>query len=192
MREIVLSNLVTLDGYFEGKPWEIDWHNVDAEFFQQTSEMWETVDTILFGRKTYQGMEAYWTSEAGLKDDPVVSARMSSIAKVVVSRTLVRATWSNSRVVGDITEVARLKEQPGKDLVVLGSSDLAASLLDQGLLDEIRIIMNPVLLGQGKSMFHGLPRRTKLELVRTRTFANGNVMLVYRPHKNGLNPAALP
>jgi dihydrofolate reductase len=181
MRKIIVSSLTTLDGYLEAGPWQIDWHNVDAEFFQHTSEMWETVDTILFGRKTYQGMESYWTSEAALKDDPVVTAKMNSIAKIVVSRTLVQAHWNNSRLMKDIAELRKLKEQPAQDIVVFGSSDLAASLLDVGLLDEIRLIVNPVLLGHGKPMFQGLKQQTKLKFVRARTFGNGNVMLVYHP-----------
>lgn len=181
MSKIYVSNLVTLDGYLEGGPWEIDWHNVDAEFFAQADEMWKTMGTILFGRKTYEGMASYWTSEAALKNDAAMAARMTATPKIVVSRTLQKAEWNNTRLVSDLSELAKLHAEPGKDLVIFGSSDLAASLLDAGLLDEIRQIVNPVLLGHGKPMFQGLKQKVKLELLRTRTFGNGNVMLVYAP-----------
>jgi len=183
MTKLYVSNLVTADGYFEGGPWEIDWHNVDAEFFAQADEMWKTLGHILMGRKTYEGMLAYWTSEAAVKGDAVVAARMTDTPKIVISRTLKKAEWKNTTLVSEVSEIAALKAKSDKDMVVFGSSDLCASLLDAGLLDEIRQIVNPVLLGHGKPMFQGLRHKTKLKLLRTRTFANGNVMLVYEPEK---------
>lgn len=183
MSKLYVSNLVTADGYFEGGPWEIDWHNVDAEFFAQAEDMWKTLGTILFGRKTYEGMAKHWTSEAAVKGDAEVAARMTATPKMVVSRTLKQVEWDHTRLVSDISEVAKLKAQSDKDVVIFGSSDLSASLLDAGLIDEIRQIVNPVLLGRGKPMFQGLEHRAKLKLLRTRTFGNGNVMLVYQPEK---------
>lgn len=183
MSTIYVSNLVTADGYFEESPWGIDWHNVDAEFFGQADEMWKTLGTILMGRKTYEGMHKHWTSDEAVKGDAEVAARMTNTPKLVLSRTLKKADWKNTTLVSDVAAIARLKAQSDKDMVIFGSSDVSAALLDGGLLDEVRQIINPVLLGHGKPMFQGLEHRTKLKLLRTRTFANGNVMLVYEPQK---------
>lgn len=183
MRKVFLSILTTANGFFEGPGSDISWHHVDEEFFKEANSMLDSADTLLFGRKTYQGMADYWTSEAGTKDDPVIAAKMNAFSKIVFSRTLDKADWKNTRLIktGIAEEMTRLKKQPGKDLVILGSSDLAVSFLEMGLLDEIRMIVNPVLLGEGKPMFKGLKEKITLKLLDTRTFANGNVMLVYRP-----------
>jgi dihydrofolate reductase len=180
---IYVQNLVTLDGYLEGGPWEIDWHNVDAEFFGMVDEMWKNLGHIVFGRKTYEGMYSYWTGAEALKNDGEMAARMTNTPKIVLSRTLKTAEWNNTTLVHDLTDLAKLKAKSEKDLVVFGSSDVCAALLEAGLMDEVRQIVNPILLGKGKPMFQGLQHRVKLKLLRTRTFANGNVMLVYQPEK---------
>jgi dihydrofolate reductase len=108
---------------------------------------------------------------------------MNRLPKVVFSRTLPSATWQNTRLVKDNIEqeVIKLKAQPGRDLIILGSSDLSVSLIAHGLIDEFRIMLNPVALGKGKPLFKGLQERLNLELINTRTFKSGNVLLYYRP-----------
>jgi dihydrofolate reductase len=108
---------------------------------------------------------------------------MNGLAKIVVSRTLNKADWANTRLIsGDVAEeLTKLKEQPGKDIAILGSSDLTVGLLEAGLVDEVRIMVSPVVLGDGKSVFRTAAQRIGLELVRSRAFDSGNVLLYYRP-----------
>ncbi len=183
MRNLFAFNMVTLDGCFEGpSPWSLEWHNVDAEFADFAARQLDEVDTLLFGRATYQGMAAYWSTEAAKANDPVVAARMNGLEKVVVSRTLESVPWSRSALLkGDVAEgVSQLKARPGRDIAVLGSADLCAFLLEAGLLDEVRLMVNPVVLGTGRRLFAGLRDRHPFRLLRTQPFRSGNVLLCYR------------
>ena len=187
MRKLIVFNLVTLDGFFEGPGQSIDWHNVDEEFNEFAVEQLATFDVIVFGRVTYQGMASYWPTPLAIADDPVVAKRMNSISKIVISRTLDKAEWNNTRLIKDNVagEIARLKQQPGKDLAIFGSANLSASLMQLGLIDEIRVIVNPLVLGQGTPLFQNVTDRIKLKLIKNRTFNNGNVLLCYQvvlPH----------
>ena len=183
MRRIIVFLVATVDGYYEGPNQEFDWPVVDEEFNEYGLEQLDAVDTLLFGRVTYQGMVAYWPTPAAEQDDPRVAAKMNGLAKLVVSRTLDKAEWANTRVIkGDVAEeITRLKQEPGKDIAIFGSSDLTVSLLRMGLVDELRIMVHPVVLGDGKSLFRTATERISLELVTTRAFRSGNVMLYYRP-----------
>jgi dihydrofolate reductase len=192
MRRLLFFMLTSLDGFYEGPGHAIDWHNVDEEFNEFANAQLDSAGMLLFGRVTYEMMAAYWPTEAAVKDDPVTAAAMNRLPKIVFSRTLPKATWQNTRLVKDnITEeVAKLKQQPGKDLFIFGSSDLAVSLIQAGLIDEFRILLNPLALGNGKALFKGLPGRLELELIKTRTFKSGNVLLYYRPkEKSGQREA---
>ncbi len=183
MRKIIIHNMTTLDGFFEGPKREIDWHMVDAEFNVYSIDLLKSVDTLLFGRVTYELMASYWPTEAGLRDDPIVAGYMNSLAKVVVSRTLDKVEWNNSRLIKDhaVEEITKLKQQPGKDIAIFGSSDLAVSLIPSGLIDDIRLFVNPLFLGAGKPLFQGLKERLNLKLVKTMTLKSGVVALFYEP-----------
>lgn len=183
MRKIFLFNLVTLDGFFEGPDHDISWHNVDEEFNEFAIQQLGELGGLLFGRVTYELMAGYWPTPGAIRDDPEVSARMNSLSKVVFSRTLEKADWNNTRLIKEniIEETASLKKQPGKDLAIFGSSDLAVSLIPHGLIDEFRIMVNPVVLGRGKPLFQGLKDKLKLRLLKTRTFRSGTAMLYYQP-----------
>jgi dihydrofolate reductase len=181
MRKIFSFMMATVDGYYEGPNQEFDFWVVDDEFSEFSVEQLDEVDALVFGRVTYEGMAAYWPTPAAKEDDPRVAARMNSIPKIVVSRTLDEAAWANTRLVNAIEELKALKQQPGKDIAILGSSDLTASLLQIGLVDELRIMVNPVVLGAGKSLFRTASDRTSLELMKSRTFRSGNVLLYYQP-----------
>src|SRR5215467_3033415 len=152
MRKVFLFMMITLDGFFEGPDQDIGWHNVDEEFNDFAIKQINEVDTLLFGRVTYQGMASYWPTPFAKENDPIIADKMNTISKIVFSTTLEQAEWNNSRLVkehiGD--EVSKLKQQPGKDIAIFGSSDLSVSLLRMGLLDELRIMVNPVVLGSGK------------------------------------------
>jgi dihydrofolate reductase len=183
MRKIIISNMVTVDGYFAGPNGEIDWHVVDKEFNEYAKEMLESVDTLLFGKITYDLMAGYWPTDAGIQDSPVIAKAMNSLAKIVFSKTLKKADWKNTKIMKEINpeEIKKLKEQPGKDMVILGSGIIVDQFTNLGLIDEYRLIVNPVILGKGKPLFKDVDRSIKLKLLKTKTFKSGNVLLYYQP-----------
>jgi dihydrofolate reductase len=130
-------------------------------------------------------MAAFWPTPAGERSNPDVAKAMNTTPKVVISRTLAQTTWSGTRIISNHAEeeLANLKEQPGKDIVIPGSSTLTAGLLHTGLLDELRIMVNPVMLGQGRSLFAGADT-TSLKLLKTQQFTSGNTLLAYQPITN--------
>ncbi len=185
MRKLFAFNLVSLDGYFEGLKRDISWHNVDAEFNEYAIEMLNSVDKLLFGRVTYELMAGYWPTRDAMKNDPLVAERMNNLSKIVFSRTLDKVEWNNSRLVKSNieTEIQKMKKLPGKDIVILGSGSIVSDLAQRGLIDEYRIMVNPIVLGHGKSMFKGIKDRLNLKLIKTKTFKSGNVLLYYEPAK---------
>ncbi|SRR5579871_2553529 len=185
MRKVFLFMMVTIDGYFEGPGKDISWHNVDEEFNEFAIQQLDEIGILLFGRVTYELMASYWPTQSAREDDPIVTQKMNSIPKLVFSTTLERADWENSRLVKEhvAEEVARLKQQEGGDLAIFGSAVLATSLLDAGLLDELRLMVNPVVLGSGNPLFKGIRERLNLKLLKTREFRSGNVLLYYQPEK---------
>ena len=183
MRKLTVFNLLTLDGYIAGEGGGISWHMVDDEFQELANAASNSGNTLLFGRITYELMAGFWPTAEAIKDDPVVAAGMNKAEKIVFSRTLRKAEWNNTRLVKDdmISEVKRLKEPAGKDLTVLGSGNIVSRLAQEGLIDEYSVLLNPVIIGKGKTMFEGLKKRLTLKLIETRRFRNGNVLLRYEP-----------
>jgi dihydrofolate reductase len=183
MRKLFVFNMTSVDGYFAGPNGELDWHNVDEEFDDFAIEQLSEVGTMLFGRITYDMMAGYWPTDIAKQEDPIVAAKMNTLPKVVVSRTPQQPVWENSTLITDdvVQEISKLKEQPGKDITIFGSSILSASLLPAGLIDEYRIMVNPVVLGRGRPLFAGIDHAMSLELLGTRPFKSGNVLLSYRP-----------
>ena len=181
MRTLFSFQLVSLDGFFEGPKRELDWHNVDEEFHEFADRQLRTVDTLLFGRVTYQMMASFWP--AATESDPMIASKMNALPKLVCSRTLTTVEWNNSRLIkGDITEeVSKLKKQPGKDIALFGSGTVLSALMEANLIDEHRIMIAPIVLGSGNPLFKKLERRQPLKLLRTTTFKSGNVLLVYAP-----------
>ena len=194
MRKIHLFMMLSLDGFFEGPNHDLSWHNVDDEFNKFAIEQLNETGLMLWGRRTYELMEAYWPEvekkPETVRDDLEVAHLMNNIPKIVFSRTLkgVRETenWKNVKLVHEVNpaEIQRLKQQSGKDIWV-GMSDLAISFLKHDLIDEFRFVINPVAIGKGTQMFHGMNQRLNLELTRTRRFDSGNVLLYYKPKREG-------
>ncbi|HEY0493412.1 MAG TPA: dihydrofolate reductase family protein [Candidatus Dormibacteraeota bacterium] len=183
--------MVSVDGYFEGsKPWALEWHNVDEEFNEFAIAQLEASDALIFGRVTYQGMAGYWPSREAVEGDPEVASRMNQAPKIVVSRSLDKPdpAWANARLLkaNVMEELRRLKQTADRDLLVLGSSNLTASLMDAGVLDELRLIVNPVALGAGHPVLEGA-RNVPLKLLSARPFRSGNVLLTYAP-RTGIEP----
>ena len=181
MRKLFSFNMISLDGFFEGPDHDINWHNVDDEFNEFAIEQTSSLDMILFGRRTYQLMESYWPTTTAIADDPEVASLMNSLPKVVFSRTLEKADWNNTKLIkhSAASEVMKIKEEPGKDIAIFGSADLISSLMD--VIDEHRVLVNPVLLRRGTPLFKGTGDPMKLKLLNTRPFRSGNILLTYAP-----------
>lgn len=181
MRKLGVFNLVTLDGYVAGKDGDISWHRVDEQFEELAIQASNSGNTLLFGRITYQLMASYWPTPEAARTDPVVAAGMNHAEKVVFSRTLLKADWNNTRLVNDdmIEEVRRLKQGSGKDLTILGSGNIVAQLAQADLIDEYQMLLNPVALGRGRTMFEGVHGPLSFTLGKTRVFKNGNILLTY-------------
>ena len=185
MSKVILFNLITLDGFFEGPGNDISWHQVDDEFNQFAIEQLTSTDGLIFGRKTYQLMANYWPTPAGLEGEPVTASWMNSLPKYVFSKTLQQVEWNNSHLVkGEATEALKnLKQADGKDLFIFGSANLSSTFARVRLIDEYRLLLNPIVLGAGVPLFKEQAEIFKLMLVQTRVFRNGNVLLVYQPIK---------
>ena len=173
----------SLDGYHETLDHEIGWQDVDDEFDAFDLAQLDEAGTILLGRVTYEMFAGFWPTPAALEADPVRAKLLNSLPKTVVSRTLREARWENTTIIGADAdaELRALREQPGKDILVLGSARLTAHLIQAGLLDELQVMVCPVLLGRGIPAFP-VAAQAGLELLRSRPFGNGNILLAYRPH----------
>ena len=180
MRKLVVFNSVTLDGYFSGHQGDISWAhapNPDPEWNAFVEENAKGDSMLLFGRVTYEMMAGYWPTPAASKNAPLVAERMNHLPKVVFSRTLDTPSWTNTRVVkGDIgAAVRKMKEDRGPGMAMFGSGSIVSQLTQLGLIDEYQVVVIPVVLGKGRTMFEGLTERLMLKRTQTRTFGNGNV-----------------
>ncbi|MDI3405202.1 dihydrofolate reductase family protein [Streptomyces cavernicola] len=179
----------SLDGYHEGPGGELGWGLYDEEFFDWNLRQTREVGALLLGRRTYEHFAEVWTSQEAAARMPEVTAFMNAVPKTVVTSRTTVPPWQGSRTVdgADLpAEVARLRaETPEGDVAVFGSSGLTASLLEQGLVDELRILVHPVLLGEGRSLYAGLKDRVDLEAGAVTAFRSGNVLLRYRPKATG-------
>lgn len=181
MRKLIMWNLVTLDGFFEGSAkWDLGFHESvwGAELEQLSLDQLRVADTLLFGRVTYEGMAGYWATAQG-----DVADLMNEISKVVFSATLEQADWHNTRLVRTDApeEVARLKGEPGHDLLVFGSAELSAALMRRQLFDEYRLCLAPLVLGAGSPLFKPAPDPVKMKLLQARPLESGGVVLRYQP-----------
>lgn len=185
MRKIIVFNLVSVDGYFAGVDGNIDWHNVDDEFNKFAVEQTQAIDTIIFGRTTYQIFEEFWPkaliAPETSDDDRKVAQAIDDAEKIVFSKTLKDVTWKNTKLLHEIHpgEIDELKQQPGGDMVILGSGTIVQQFTNFGLIDEYRLLVNPIILGHGRPMFESIKEKLTLKLLNTRSFANGNIMLYY-------------
>jgi dihydrofolate reductase len=170
--------LVSVDGFFEGPNHELDWFVHDEEFFAYVQEMLASIDGIVLGRVTYDHFAQHWPKST--QDE---APRMNQLAKYVVSTTLREATWSNTTIIVDdvFDTVARLKEEPGGDLAILGGSMLATSLAEHGLIDEFRFFVVPVILGRGRRFLEGVSDRLDMTLLESRVSSAGVITNYYEP-----------
>ena len=186
MRKIIVFNLITVDGFFAGPNGEIDWHNYDDEMGAHSAEQMKSLGALVFGKTTYELMASYWPTPDGVKSEPVVAGIMNNIPKIVFSKTLQEVKdcplWKNVKVFHEIKpeEIIKMKEQEGGDIAIFGSGTIVQQFTNLGLIDEYRLIVNPLILGNGKLLFKDI-KKINLKLLETRTFRNGNVLLTYRP-----------
>ena len=169
MRKVIMWDMVTVDGFFEGPERDISWFVFEEELERYIHETQVEAGTLLFGRVTYELMAGYWPSELGR-----IADFMNSIEKFV---------WNNTTLIKDDVpeEVSRLKRGAGGDIFVFGSADLASTLIERDLVDEYRIGINPILLGRGSPLFKDSPHRRGLKLLEVRPLKSGVVILHYAP-----------
>ena len=186
MRKLGVFNHVSLDGYFTDANGDFNWArhgNDDAEYAAFVAENASGGGLLLLGRITYELMAGFWPTPDAMRYAPAVAEGMNRMTKVVFSKTLAEPSWQNTRVVkGDpAAEVRRMKAEPGEDMVILGSGSIVSLLAQQGLIDEYQVVMNPVVLGKGRTMFDGVKAGIALKLNKKRVFGNGKIFLSYEP-----------
>jgi dihydrofolate reductase len=195
MRRIVMFNRITADGRFSGPDGSLAWVVPEPEIDEEGAEAFPGFDTILFGRHTYELFEGFWKhalDDSRTAPDPHAPGRRSpaqrafavglnEMTKWVFSRTVVKPTWRNSQVIRalDPRQLEATKSQPGKDMILFGSGSIVAQLTEHGLIDEYQLVVCPILLGSGRPLFGGLPTSARLDLLESRAYPSGNVMLRY-------------
>ena len=183
MRKLTVFNNVSLDGYFTDARGDMRWaHKSDPEWVAFTRANAGQGGMLLFGRVTYEQMASYWPTPAAAQTMPEVARAINAAPKVVFSTTLKAAAWQNTRLVrsGMLDAVRALKNESGPDMVVMGSGQVVAQLAGAKLVDEFQLVLNPLVLGAGRTLFEGLVERIELQLMDERRFENGNVALSYR------------
>jgi dihydrofolate reductase len=185
MRKVRVFENVSLDGFFADAANDMSWaHRHDPEWQAFTAGNASGGDgALLFGRVTYEQMAGFWPTPPAAQAMPEVARAMAAMTKYVVTRTLRRAAWENTVLVrGDLAEdVAALKRQDGPDLVVLGSGSVVSQLTQAGLVDAYQLVIVPVMLGRGRTLFGTVDPPRQLRLTDSRRFGNGNVVLSYEP-----------
>jgi len=183
MRTLASFILMSLDGFYEGPNGELDWPVVDEEFDDFAIRQLDEAETLGFGRATYEHMAAHWPTEQARANNSAITSRMNDKPKLVFSTALDQADWSNTSIIAGeaVEQIEALKTAAGGELLVLGSAHLTAHFAAAGALDELRIMVCPIAIGQGRSLFEGLKDRLALRLAQVRQFDSGNVLLTYRP-----------
>ena len=184
MRSLKAFENVTLDGYFVDGSGGMDWaHRSDPEWIEWTTANAGGTSEMVFGRVTDEQMAAWWPTAAAAAAMPEVAAGMNATPRVVFSRTLSDVAWEGTRLVRDdlVGEIGRLKKADGPDLLVMGSGSIVAQLAAAGLVDEFQLVVVPVVVGAGRTLFDGVSGPMAMDLVRSESFSNGNVVSWYRP-----------
>ncbi|MDP4285734.1 MAG: dihydrofolate reductase family protein [Bacteroidota bacterium] len=185
MRKLIFFMHTSLDGFVAGLNGEMDWINVDNEIFDFVATMTDKADTALYGRVTYEMMQSYWPKAGerpnASKHDKEHSAWYNKVSKVVLSKTISEKGLENTTVISDqlADNINKIKKQDGKNILIFGSPGASQSLLNQGLIDEFWLFVNPIILGKGMPLFKDMTGTTKLKLIESKTFACGVIALHY-------------
>ena len=194
MRNIIAALQVSVDGFIEGPKGDLDW----VETWEDPFGLLPQIDTCVLGGGMYPGYEQYWSA---VLDDPggilpfsgkvaskgeIAYARFASkTPHIVLSRTLDKAAWKNTRIVRDVADIRSMKQQPGKDIHAVGGAALVSSLMNVGLIDELRLIVHPIVLGGGKALFKDVEEMHALQLLQAAPLKSGQVGLTYSTHGAG-------
>ena len=184
MRKLIVFNMVSVDGFFVDSEGDMRWaHKNDAEWNAFTSGNASGSGVLVFGRITYELMASYWPTPMALQNSPVVAKGMNEMPKIVFSRTLDKASWSNTKLIkGDLAaEVRKLKQESGPDMVILGSGSIVSQLTQDNLIDEYQLALSPIVLGKVRTLFEGVQAKMNLKRTNSRTFGNGTVFVCYQP-----------
>jgi dihydrofolate reductase len=189
VRKIIVTMWVTLDGFIAGPNNDMAFvgEHYDAAMGQYEFDLVSAADTLLLGRVTYESFAGAWPHVPDRPNaDPgeVAYARLlNAMRKIVFSKTLPSAEWNNSTLLREIVpeEITRLKQEPGRDMIIYGSASVVQALTNHGLIDEYQLLVHPVLLGDGKPLFHNITQKVNLKLVNTEARASGVVLLTYQP-----------
>ena len=184
MGQLLVFQQITLDGYFTGPNGDLSWakqHPPDPAFMAWTAANAKGGGVLLFGRVTYDMMVSFWPTPQAMQMMPEVAKQMNDLPKVVFSRTMKTAEWNNTRLIsGDIVaEIRQMKQAPGPDMVIMGSGSIVAQLASENVIDRYQLVIFPIVLGKGRTMFDGVGRKLTLKLTDTRTFKNGVVVADY-------------
>jgi dihydrofolate reductase len=188
-RKLIVTMWMTLDGFISGPNNEMDWvtSRYDAEMGKYENELVDSADTLILGRVTYQSFAGAWPN---VPDNPSVSEgekeyarKLNAMQKIVFSKSLEQVEWNNSRLMKDLyrEEITRLKEEPGKDMLIYGSASIVQVLTNAGLIDEYQLLIYPVILGSGKPLFKDIHNRVNLKLFSSVLHPSGVILMTYHP-----------
>ena len=184
MPKLIAFEQVSLDGFFVDGKGDMSWaHKRDPEWTEFAGSNASGDAALLFGRVTYEMMASFWPTPAAMETMPAVAKGMNQLPKIVFSQTLKQASWQNTTLVKHdlVAHVRKLKSEPGPGVAILGSGSIVSQLAQAGLIDEFQIVVNPIVLGQGRTLFEGVKEKIALKLVKSQAFGNGNVVLYYVP-----------
>jgi len=185
MRKVKLSMQMTINGYVAGPNGENDWMtwNPDDEFMEFINSHFDSSDTLLLGRKMADGFIKHWENAVDKNPDTPFAKKIVDIPKVVFTKTLDKSTWNNTTLAkGNLAEeIANLKKQNGKDIIVVGGAGFVSSLIKEGLIDEYHLIVNPTVIGNGMTIFNSLDRVQKFSPIETKLYPGGKTVLSYKP-----------
>ncbi len=186
MGKLSSFQFLTLNGYYKGANNDTSWHQHGGEESDYANEGLQSNSILLFGRTTYEMMAGFWPTPQALESMPEMARGMNASEKIVVSSSLQKASWNNSRIIKGNLEAAitQLKKESKKDITILGSGSIVRQLASAGLIDEYQVMIDPVALGQGTSLFEGISDQLDLQLIHHRVFNSGVVLLSYQPRKN--------
>jgi dihydrofolate reductase len=184
MRKLIASLQTSLDGFIEGPNGELDWAMAeDEETWREMDETLSSVDTFILGRGMYPDYEQYWlallANPSGTRNENAYARRADKIPHFVLSKTLDKVAWKTTRIIRDVEEIRKMKQGPGKDMLTFGGATLVSSLMNLGLIDEVRLMVNPLILGRGKALFKDVKERHILKLIRAKPLKSGKIALVY-------------
>ena len=185
MRRIILDSIISLDGYYTNLKNEIDWFDFDKDEIEWSNEILRRVDTMLFGRITYEEFSEFWPNASPSSDgfDSEIIGHLNNKHKIVFSNTLKEANWKPATLIRDdpAVSIRKIKNMAGMDMVVVGSGTLVATLIRNNLVDEYRIRVRPIILGSGKPLFRDDLQRHRLKLISFKALKNGVIALHYEP-----------